>query len=218
MGHYRQDGSDGRMFSDRNMEWRPGRIYIPVSEFTGWIGQAAAVNAGTGPGAPVQQEVSTFGIVACLMDTAGDALDHNLMIPYDCDLNKDIRFRVHWTSGSATTADTIDWKVFYLGLVPNTTTIAAATNALTTTVAQDTVAGAYIYQTTEYGVLVGGTLSQSVESLTLQVEMDAFAAGLTEDKFLLGLEMVYTPKRMRGPDGMAHGAKLPTTALGSAYS
>lgn len=206
-----------RYYSDKCFSWRPGRIYIPVSEFTGWLG-AAGVSAGAGNGAPVQQEISTFGIVACLMDTAGDLLDHNLMLPYDVDLKRDMRFRVHWTSGSATTADTIDWKVFYKGLVPNTTTIAAASTALTTAVAQDTVVGAYAYQTTAYGLLKGGTLAQNVESLMLQVEMDAFAAGLTEDKFLLGLEIVYSPKRLRGPDGMAHPADMPTAALGSLYA
>lgn len=205
-----------RYFSDKCFVYRPGRLYIPVSEFTGWLG-AAGVSAGANTGAPVQQEVSTFGIVACLMDTAGDVLDHNLMLPYDVDLKRNIRFRVHWTSGSATTADTIDWKVFYKALVPNTTTIATATTALDTVIAQDTVVGAYTYQTTEYGILKGGTLAQNVESLMLQVEMDAFAVGLSEDKFLLGLEIVYTPKRMRGPDGMAHSAQLPTTALGSQY-
>jgi hypothetical protein len=125
---------------------------------------------------------------------------------------------VHWTSGSSTTADTIDWKVFYLGIVPNSTTIAAATTALDTVIAQDTVIGAYTWQATEWGILKGGTLSASVEALTVQVEMDAFAAGLTEDKFPLGLEMAYSPKRLRGPDGMGHEAKLPNTMLGNAYS
>lgn len=205
-----------RYFSDKCFEWRPGRLYIPVSEFTGWLG-AAGVSAGAGAGAPVQQEISTFGVVGCLMDTAADALDHFLRLPGDVDLKRDIKFRVDWTSGSATTADTIDWKVFYKLIIPDTTTIATATTALDTVIAQDTVAGAYIWQRTAYGILKGGTLTQNVEVLMLQVELDAFAAGLTEDKFLLGLEMTYTPKRLRGPDGMAHPATYPTTALGSQY-
>lgn len=209
-------GEAARYYSDKQFVWRPGRLYIPVSEFTGWIG-AAGVSVGANTGAPVQQEISTFGVVAVLLDTAGDVLDHNLMLPYDVDLKRDIRFRVHWTSGSATTADTIDWKVFYKSLVIDTTTIATATTALDTTIAQDTVAGAYIYQATAYGVLKGGTLAQNVSAVMLQVELDAFAAGLTEDKFFLGLEMVYSPKRFRGPDGMASPAALPTTALGSQY-
>lgn len=218
-----------RIYSDKCVEWRPGRLFIPAMNFSGLttiaINEGGAGNyaagatiAGTGPGAPITKEISTFGMNGVLMEADGDALDHLLMLPYDVDLKRDIRFRVHWTSGSATTADTIDWKVFYLGLVPDSTTIAAATNALTTVVAQDTVIGAYTYQVTAYGVLKGDTLGQNVESLALQVEMDTFAVGLTEDKFLLGLEMVYTPKRLRGPDGMAHPVKLPSTALGSLYT
>lgn len=205
-----------RFFSDARFEWRPKRLYIPVPNFSGILG-AAGVSVGAGGGAPVQQEISTFGIVSILMDTAGDLLDHNLQMPHDIDIAKDIRFRVHWTSGSATTADTITWKVFYLPIVPNTTTIAAASTALTTVIAEDTVAGAYIWQATEWGILKGGTLAANVEALMLQVELDAFAAGLTEDKFPLGLEVAYSPKKLRGPDGMKHNAKLPNTMLGNAY-
>src|SRR5512147_23983 len=117
MSTHNEDGSGSRHYSDKGFSWRPGRIYIPVSSFTGWMG-TAGTRVGQGPGAPVEQEISTFGLVAVLFDTAGDALDHNLMLPYDMDLKRDIRFRVHWTSGSATTADTIDWKVWYFGMVP----------------------------------------------------------------------------------------------------
>lgn len=205
-----------RYFSDACFEWRPKRLYIPVPNFSGILG-AAGVSVGAGGGAPVQQEISTFGIVSILMDTAGDLLDHNLQMPHDIDIAKDIRFRVHWTSGSATTADTITWKVFYKSIVPNTTTIAAAATALDTVIAEDTVEGAYIWQATEWGVLKGGTLALNVEALMLQVELDAFAAGLTENIFPLGLEMAYSPKKLRGPDGMKHNAKLPQTMLGNAY-
>lgn len=202
--------------SDKAFSWRPSRLYVPISSFSGILG-AAGVSVGAGTGAPVQQEISTFGVVSILMDTAGDLLDHHLQLPYDVDLKKDIRFRVHWTSGSSTTADTITWKVFYKAIVPDTTTIAAASTALDTVIAEDTVIGAYTWQVTSWGVLKAGTLALNTEALMLQVEMDAFAVGLSEDKFPLGLEMAYSPKRMRGPDGMAQGAKLPTTMLGDGY-
>lgn len=201
-----------RVYSDKSFEWRPARIYVPVSEFTGLIG-AAGVSAGTGAGAPVQKEISTFAMVGVLMDTAGDALDHNLLLPYDVDRDKDILFRVHFTTGSSTTADTIAWKVFYLPIVPGTTTIKTADVALDTVIASGTVVGAYTYQVTDWGVLAGGTLAHNVEVLAVQAELDAFAVGLDEDKFLLGLEMVYTPRRLRGPDGMARNAKLPSYML-----
>jgi hypothetical protein len=190
--------------------------HISGMSFTGLIG-AAGVSVGASTGACVTQEISTFGIVAPMMDTAGDLLDHYQPLWSDVDLKKNIYFRVRWTSGSATTADTITWKVFYKPLVPNVTTIAAASTALTTVIAEDTVAGAYIEQATAWGVLVGNTLAANVEALMLQVELDAFAAGLTEDKFLLGLDIAYSPKRLRGPDGMAHNAKLPTYMLSNLY-
>jgi hypothetical protein len=152
-----------------------------------------------------------------MMDTAGDLLDHMMKLPYDLDVNKLVRFRVNWTSGSSTTADTIGWKVFYKELIPNVTTIAAASTALSTVIPSDTVVGAYTDQWTEYGILNAGAISPLAESWTLQVELDAFAAGLTEDKFLLGLEIVYSPKRLRGPDGMAHDAALPVSMLDSRY-
>jgi hypothetical protein len=202
--------------SDYHLDWRPGRIYIPAMNFTGLIG-AAGVSVGANTGACVTQEISTFGLVAPMMDTAGDVLDHNLHLPYDVDRNKPIKFRVHWTSGSSTTDDTILWKVFYLAIVPDSTTIAAASTALGTVIATDNVIGAYTWQVTSYGAIPAGTLAPNVEALTLQVEMDAFAAGLTEDKFLLGLEMLYTPKRFRGVDGMKHEASLPTYMLGNGY-
>ena len=165
------------------------------------------------------EQIASMKMVASAYDKedAGDVIDTNLALPYDVDLNQDIRFRVHWTSGSATTADTITWKVFYRGIVPDTTTIAAAATALDTVIAQDTVAGAYIWQATSWGVLKGGTLAHNVEKLMLQVKLDAFAARRTENIFPLGLEMAYSPKRLRGPDGMKHGAKLPNTMLGNAY-
>mgnify|MGYP001558971881 FL=1 len=208
--------SPERHFSDKCFEWRPKSVFIPSVNFSGFI-ESTGTTVGASTGAPVIQEISTLGMAAVKMDTAADVIDHLMMLPRDLDLKKPIKFRVHWTSGSATTADTIDWKVFVKGFVPDVTTIIEAATALTTVIAQDTVAGAYIYQTTAYGTLLGGTLAQNIEALAVSVEMDAFAAGLTEDKFLLGLEIVYSPKLLRGPDGMAHPATMPTTALGSQY-
>ena len=202
-----------RLYSDYNVEWRPGRVYIPGMSFTGLIG----VGTGAGAGALVVQEISTFGIVAPMPDTAADVLDHCMHLPYDVDRNRPIGFRVHWTSGSSTTADTITWKVFYGLMVPDTTTMATAATALGTVIAEDTVIGAYTWQVTSYGWIPAGTLGPTVEAMTLQVELDAFAAGLTEDKFLLGLEMLYTPKRFRGVDGMKHEAHPALSMLSNSY-
>lgn len=215
--------------SDRNVVWRPGRVFIPAMSMNGLttvaIDEAGCTSfaagealAGVHTGAPITQEISTFGFVGVLMAAADDELNHYMLLPGDLDLHRRIDVRVHWTSGSSTTADTIDWIVRYLGIVPNTTTMASPTAALDTTIAQDTVAGAHIWQTTEWGSIDPDTFGEDVEAIIWEVELDAFAAGLTEDKFLLGLEMSYTPKRLWGPDGMAHDAKRPTFMLGKTYA
>lgn len=78
-----------------------------------------------------------------------------------------------------------------------------------------TVTGtAYSYQTTSWGWINGGVISNKAEAILLEVELQAFAAGLTEDKIFLGLELAYTPKRLKGPDGMAQRASFTQHMLG----
>lgn len=216
---------------DAELVWRPGRVYIPANHFTGITNAALTAGAGseaqtigsflagTGTGAPVQQEVSTFGLVGVLMDTAADELNHLMLLPYDLDITQPLYARVHWTSGSATTADTIDWLVRYLKIVPDTTVLASAATALDTQPSQDTVIGAYTHQVTSWGVLDPRVtaIADTVEMIEWEVEMDAFAAGLTEDKFFLGLELAYTPKRLAGVDGMRQEAKRATSMFSKEY-
>jgi hypothetical protein len=141
------------------------------------------------------------------------------LLPYDFDTTKPLFVRVHWSSGSATAADTITWLFEYTAITPNVTAIVAPATALTTTIAEDTVgvATANIWCTTEWGQIAGNTISQKAEAMTFEVEMDAFAAGLTEAKHLLGVEFRYTPKRLQGPDGMSLPAKSTLAMLGKAY-
>ena len=203
--------------NDKELLWRPGRLFIPVSTFSGLIG-AAGVSAGVGVGAPVQQEVSTFGIVGVLLDTAGDELNHMAMLPYDFDTAHPLYLRVHFTTGSATAADTIDWLVRYTQLVPNVTTLVNPSTAPAVNIVQMTVTGtAYSYQVTSWARINGGVISNKAEAILLEVEMDAFAAGLTEDKLLLGLELMYTPRRLNGVDGRSMPAKPTLSMLGKAF-
>jgi hypothetical protein len=199
--------------SDKELLWRPAHRFIPVSAFTGLIG-TAGVRAGTGTGAPVEQEISTLGINAVLMDTAADELNHLEMLPDDFDTKKNMYVRVHFTTASATAADTITWLVRYLQIVPNVTTLISAATATNTLIAQMTVTGtALSYQVSPWGVINGGVISEKAEMIQWEVEMDEFAVGLTEDKFLLGLEIMYTPKRLQGPDGMLRPAKATAAML-----
>lgn len=199
--------------ADRELLWRPGRVWYGAQDITGMIG-AAGVSAGAHTGAPVQQEISTFGIVGVLLDTAGDMLCHNAPIPYDLDPRHPVYVRVVWTSGSSTTDDTVTWIVTYKQLVPNVTALDVAATALNTTIAAQDVPGtAYAICKTAWGKINGGTITDTAEDWTWLIEMDAFDAGLTEDKFFLGLEVMYTPRRLQGVDGMSMPAKVPAYML-----
>ena len=212
---------------DAQIVWRPGRVWLPAMNFTGVTTvaideggstsfAAGATLAGVHTGAPITKEISTFGVNGILMDTAADEVNTYMPLPYDIDLSKRIYARVHWTSGSTDTADTITFKVWYKPLILNTTAIAAVGNtggtALDVVVAQDTVpvATAYAWCVTSEGYLDAGKLADNIEGLIWSVELDAFAGGLSEDKFLLGLELRYTPRRLWGPDGMLHESKAPS--------
>ncbi len=213
-------GSPGNAFKrDSNFWWRPGRVYYPASEFTGMIG-AAGVDAGVHTGAPVQQEIGTIGIVGILMDTAGDMVTHNAAIPSDFDVNHPAYVRVHWCSGSTDVADTVTWLLTYTALIPNVTALITPATALNKVIAaQDVpVATANVLCATAWGRINGKAISHKAEAWAWLLEMDAFDVGLSEDKFLLGFEVAYTPKRLHYGDGMRREAEAPRYMLGDDYS
>lgn len=205
------------------MVWRPGRVWLPAMGFTGLsvgaINEGGAGNfvygekwEGSHTGAPITVEIAAAGVNAVTMDTAGDMVATYMQLPYDFDIKQSMYVRVHWSTASVTTADTIDWIVTFLAITPNTTAIADATTALNSTIAQDTVptTTADTWNVTAFGRINGDTFTEANEGVVWKVEMDAFAAGLTEAKNFLGLELVYTPKRLVGVDGMRHEAKRGT--------
>ncbi len=216
---------------DSAFRWRPGRIYYPAMFFTGMsvsaINEGGAANdaygvnwEGSHTGAPISKEISTFGINGILLDTAGDMVCHDSIIPYDVDLQKDIKVRVVWCSGSTDTADTVTWIANYLALSPNVTTLATPSTALDTVIApQDVpVATAYALCKTQWGIIKGGSIADTAEHWAWLVEMDAFDVGLAEDKFFLGLEIAYTPRKLYGGDGMLAPADMPIRTLSKQYS
>lgn len=199
---------------DKEMLWRPGRVYYGAQAFTGIIG-AAGVSVGVHTGAPVQQEISTFGIASILMDTAGDMLVTDAPIPYDLDPRHPVHARVVWTSGSTDTADTVTWIATYKQIISNVTALATPATALDTAIAamDVPVATAYALCKTSWGKINGGTITDQAAHWVWNVEMDAFDVGLSEDKFFLGLEVAYTPRRLQGVDGMQMPAKMPAFVL-----
>jgi len=147
--------------------------------------------------------LTTFGsagLVGWKMTIASRLVRHLLYSPTYMDWANDIFFRVIWASGSTTTADTIDWKIL-LARVGSDTAPTTAAVPLATPIAQDTVHGtANVVQYTRWGVLNGDTLApDDTNFITVDVELEAFAAGLSEDKGVLGVQIAYLPKLTDGP-------------------
>ena len=118
-------------------------------------------------------EISTLGVNALHIDAAGDDCRIVWPVPYDCDVKSPIDFRVHWSSASTTTTDTITWKILYKALTVDSTALAAPTTALSTAIAADTnVAGANAMQKTAWGTLNGNLLAHDSYAILI-VECDA---------------------------------------------
>lgn len=215
------------MIKDQNLYRRWHSLFIPAKDFNS-VGLATLSALTLAEGTPntlsaatitlgdqddtgiILAELGTTGFLGLRMNTAGMVVQHLMPAPRHIDFKNDLQARVHWTSGSATTADTIDWKVFYEQLAANGTLTGTINDALNTVIAQDTVAGAWAWQVTEAGVLTANTiLPASTPMLLWQVEMDAKAAGLTEDIMFLGLELAYLPKISADDESHARRVNAP---------
>ena len=215
---------------DKEIWWRPGYVYYPAMNFTGLsvgaVNEGGAGNyaygeswAGSHTGAPYSKEISTLGMNGVLMAAAGDMVIHQTAIPPDLDVTQPTYARIVWTSGSSDTADTVTWIALYHQLIPNVTALITPATALDKTIAaQDVpVATAYALCKTAWGRINGGTISSKAEDWSWLIEMDAIDAGLAEDCFLLGLEVAYTPKRLRGAGGNLRQADFSAYKLSDHY-
>lgn len=239
---------------DAEVNWRPGRLYIPITSFNGLVpvmGAASAAGTSVSPlifpdaanfymgknsatdrasssavtlqaaGVPtfaarpytkVIEAVSTaVPLVGMLMANAGDDVGHFQMLPDDIDLNRNVYFHVWWTSEArAVGARSITWRVRYTPMFIGETSAASSSTALSTAILAHQSSGAYLAiertGAASRGVLNGGVIGHSASAVMLRVDMQTIQS-FTERKLLLGLEMVYTPKRFRGVDGMRHEAK-----------
>lgn len=157
---------------------------------------ATTVQPGSGDSSVRLQEISTFAVNGVLMNTDGDVVHTSWDIPDDCDYGKPIYFRVRWSTGSQTAADTVLWKVFYkLISLDNDALTATVDTALDTVIAQDTVGSttAYVLRKTAWGKLNANSVNNLDNTLLLQVAMDTKAAGLSEDLYFHSLEIAYQP-------------------------
>ena len=153
-----------------------------------------------GAGNPIEDTVTGEDWSGLRMQAAGDTARSMVMLPYDLDPRAAVGCRVHWTHGSATAADTIDWVVTYQQRREDEI-IAAAATALNTVVAQDTVGAglAHAWKRTARGIINANTLTFAGDNVTtlglsMAIEMDGTAIDLAaEGVWLLGLELDYWP-------------------------
>ena len=217
-----QDGSGHRYYSDKCFEWRPGRLYIPAWQFAGLdyeITTATDIKSmGTGAANDTSiVEINTSGITALNMTANANSVETMLMMPEDLDLQKNIYFRVWWTANN--TSGSVTWDVLYKSFVADTTVLgtAPAATVLTTAIGSDAMAAAaFTVMRSPEGILAGGTLAENVEALQLGVVRTSVAT-ITTASFL-GLELRYSPRRLRGPDGMAKEAKSPIYIAAKQYT
>ena len=177
------------------------RQYIPYDSNHSVLG-AAGVSAGAHTGVPVQQEMGAFGMVGLLMAAAGDMVNILQPVPHDLNVLHPVGVRVVYQTASATAADTITWIVLQDAIAAGAA-LAVGTTALDTPIGQTTVTGvAEAMELSPRGVINGATFTEAHVTgpafISWNVEMDAFAAGLTEDKIYLGLLIDYMPKTHEG--------------------
>lgn len=199
---------------DRNLkrDWRS--IYVAAVDFSSARGVSATPAIASPTTTNDLAEINSLGVFGVAMDNADDLIRHLLVLPWDVDYGHPIYVRVHWTSGSATTADTVTWAVTRKSRSPNNDALTATIDtALDTAIAQDTVPAAVAY--TLCRTLPGKINANSVrpnEMHEIQLKLTQKAVGLSEALFALGVEFLYVPM-LSGKAGTGKTPALPSDWL-----
>lgn len=205
------------MIRDFNLEYLQKRIYIPVFNMSG-VYQAVAAGvlfrsqqSATSLAAAVAASlVGKLGIAA-----QNDGASHQLMIPYDLDITKQLRFRVHFTQTAV--SGTVTWQILYLPLIgaisgtAGATVIAAPATALNTVIpALSGTVVASDYRVSDFGIINRNVLPDTTLGMVLALTCTDAApvAGLG----LIGLELLYTPRKMAGIRRNIQGGRRLTTS------
>lgn len=187
---------------DKEILWRPGRLYIPAWQFSGLDYEATTAidikSMGTGAANDTAvAEINTSGVTGVSFGANANSLEHFLAVPYDMDLKHPIYFSAVWTANN--TSGSVTWDVLYKRYVANSTVLGSAVSAtvLDKTLGLQSMAGvAYTVMVTGEGRLNGGTLANDTEYLQLGVVKTTVATITTA--YLIGLNIRYTPKRLVG--------------------
>jgi hypothetical protein len=150
-----------------------------------------------------------------------DALDdvaHMMMVPYDLDRGKQIRFRVWWTQTSTTATDSVTFVLTYqaviesdnvLGTVTSNTVMVAPATALNTVIpVLDLSTGVALQaQATGFGVINKNVLADTTAFLNIQIAVPDIGTFTADEVSIMGLEMRYTPRQMGGPEKNIRGGR-----------
>ena len=159
-------------------------------------------------------EVNALGFPGVRMITAADKFTWCIRdMLHEMDESQPLGVKVHWTSGSATIADTVSWTTL-LDVVAAGAVFVSPTTALDTpvygsgTTVADAVEGAGFNQWTTRGLKNKNFLTRAQidagACIMLSVTLTAFVT-ITENIYLLGVEVDYAPRRCGG--GLAAGAR-----------
>jgi hypothetical protein len=193
------------MIRDMNVTWLEKRVWLPVAGialsetttptvFRTWVSSSS-----------ITAQVASSRVTNVVLTAQNDGLGWGMMVPYDLDITKQVRFRVHFTQ----TADsgTVTFALAYTPIIAGTTVIAVGGTALDTVIPAYTTALATdnVWLVTDFGIIKRNTLPDTTDALTLLLTCtDATPnAGLG----VLGLEMRYTPRRTQGQERNLLGGK-----------
>ena len=171
-----------------------------------------------GTGTPQVQHIATSLNTGFAM-TNDSFLQYWGAIPPDLDRTQEVGFRIAYTSGSSTAADTVDWTILVTPRAEDEQLTAASSGtALSTTVAQDTIgaATARLLKVAPRGILAAANAAMPAIAdlfwgLSVELEdtaVDANAEGL----YFLGLFVDYLPRATYGA-GVGFNRDLLTNRL-----
>lgn len=162
-----------------------------------------------GPDDAVITELSTFGIPAITMSTAGHSV-RLLTKLRGFNLSENVYFRFNWTSDSTTAADSTTWKGKYTIIDPDEDAIdPSSPTAMTPASVTDTVGSttAYKIRRTNAVYVPANSLNESVNVL-FEFEMDA--KDNPTNVYLLSVEVLYLPRLAEGQTRVAPSQELPS--------
>lgn len=194
------------MLRDRHIDWRMRTLFFYAAHLLGVLpeDETSKVRTGLGTGTPVLSQINSklswsgIQIDAVGADNTGDEIQFWMPLPADMDIKHPLYIRIHWTSGSSTTSDAVDFAAKYRTINRHDDALDDAATAFSTDVPSDNVTGAWDYQVTGWGKIDGETF---VEGDVAAFEIRAASADVdlsAEKLFVLGVEFAYTPKLTRG--------------------